>query len=78
MRLIDADAMLKRNEHSIYDTIDLKEMLYYEPTAYDIDKVIEQIKEQDGVCISCRHTDECNECSIGERIKIIKRGGLDG
>jgi hypothetical protein len=32
MRLIDADAMLKRNEHSIYDTTDLKEMLDYEPT----------------------------------------------
>lgn len=32
MRLIDADAMLKRNEHSIYDTTDLKEMLDNEPT----------------------------------------------
>ena len=32
MRLIDADAMLKRNKHSIYDTTDLKEMLDYEPT----------------------------------------------
>lgn len=33
MRLIDADAMLKRNECSIYDTTDLKEMLDNEPTA---------------------------------------------
>ena len=32
MRLIDADAMLKRNEFSIYDTTDLKEMLDNEPT----------------------------------------------
>ena len=27
MRLIDADAMLKRNENSIYDTTDLKEII---------------------------------------------------
>lgn len=43
MRLIDADAMIKRNKHSIYDTTDLKEMLDYEPTAYDVDKVIEKL-----------------------------------
>lgn len=33
MRLIDADEMLKRNECSIYDTTDLKEILDNEPTA---------------------------------------------
>ena len=45
MRLIDADAMLKRNKNSIYDTMDLEEMLHYEPTAYDVDKVVDELKK---------------------------------
>lgn len=43
MRLIDADAMLTRNKDSIYDTADLEEMLSYESTAFDVEKVIELI-----------------------------------
>jgi hypothetical protein len=46
MRLIDADAMFKRNEHSIYDTTDSKEMLDYEPTAYDVNKVIKDLMDR--------------------------------
>ena len=46
MRLIDADAMLERNKSSIYDTTDLKEMLKYEPTAYDVDEVVAQLTEK--------------------------------
>lgn len=42
MRLIDADAI----KPSIFDTYDLKAMLDKQPTAYDIDKVIEQLQRQ--------------------------------
>lgn len=45
MKLINANAMLKRNEFSIYDTTDLKEMLDYEPVAYDVDKVVEDLQQ---------------------------------
>ena len=45
MRLIDADAMLKRNEFSIYDTTDLKEMLDNEPTV-DISKIEEFVMSE--------------------------------
>ena len=44
MRLVDADLMLKRNENSIYDTTDLKEMLHYEPTVIDTNKIIGQLE----------------------------------
>ena len=47
------------------------------PTAYNVDDVVEKIREQDGVCTGCKRQYECNECSIGERIEIIKRGGKD-
>ncbi len=55
----------------------IEDLIKTEPTAYDVDKVVEKIREQDGVCTGCKRQDECNECSIGERIEIIKRGGLD-
>lgn len=46
MRLIDADAMLERIKPSIFDTCDLKAMLDKQPTAYDIEKVIEQLEKR--------------------------------
>lgn len=55
----------------------LSELIRKEPVAYDIDKVVQQIKEQDGVCIGCKCPDECNECAIGERINIVKSGGIE-
>ena len=67
------------NEKGIYevDVVDCNAELYHEviselPTAYDVDKVVQQLREQDGVCTGCKRQDECNECSIGERIEIIK------
>ena len=55
----------------------IKDVIDNQPTAYDVDKVVEKIREQDGVCTGCKRQYECNECSIGERIEIIKRGGKD-
>lgn len=90
MRLIDADVAEKmlrayadevgcnRGEYELANWI-LKAVSYLEniPTVYDVDKVVEQLREQDGVCTGCRHKDECNECSVGERIDIVKGGGLN-
>ena len=47
-----------------------------QPTAYDVEKVVEQLREHDGWCIGCHRKDECNECSIGEAIEIVKQGGI--
>ena len=72
MRLIDADAMLKRNEQSIYDTSDLKEMLDNEPTAYDVENIVQKIRELDS-CDSCysHGREDCSWCTVKERIDII-------
>ena len=91
MRLINADAMLERNKNSIYDTTDLEEMLKYEPTAYDVDKVVEKPEvcrwakglysfETCGSDVSVKDYKKyamafCPKC--GKRIEIVKGGGVD-
>lgn len=55
----------------------IEEAIRVQPTAYDVDAVVEQLREQDGVCTGCRHQDECNECSVGERLDIVRKGGKE-
>ena len=80
MRFVDADLMLKRNEHSIYDTTDLKEMLNYESTAYDVDKVICQLNEVINNVIN-HERDFISEKEVYSLlfyfVEIVKRGGVD-
>lgn len=96
-RLIDAD---KLNFHCNYDgdcTGDIshcKECDNYvldyrdiqeQPTAYDVDKVVEQLEEKDS---DCEDFGTCNYCqrnwcprTLIDRdvaIKIVKAGGIDG
>ena len=84
MRLIDADVFIEylglnaenSREENLGEIVTLEDF-DAQPTAYDLDKVVERIREQDGVCMGCRRKDECNECSIGERIEIVKGGGVN-
>lgn len=76
MRLIDADAMLERNKSSIYDTTDLKEMLDNEPTAFDVEKVVNQLEEKIHFC-STNSIDEEWDSAIMEAIEIVKSGGIN-
>ena len=75
MRLIDADAMLKRNKNSIYDTTDLEEMLRYEPTAYDVDKVVDELKKNK---VNCKNSgtifDTWDYVKLEKAIELVKRG----
>ena len=83
-RLIDADVFIEylglsaenSREENLGAIVTLEDF-DAQPTAYDLDKVVERIREQDGVCTGCRRKDECNECSIGERIEIVKGGGVN-
>lgn len=54
MRLIDADALIEELHHGIFDDCDCKKDYQYlgiddyiqnQPTAYDVDNVLEQLKE---------------------------------
>jgi hypothetical protein len=94
MRLIDADAM---NEELFYKQVGGKdslitaesafEMINSQPTAYDVDKVVEQLKEVEKIMKSpvtedcfgeeCRASD-CTVCLTSKAIEIVKGGGVDG
>lgn len=85
MRLIDADALLANMDKGMQGTA--REYLKFhqmavndEPTAYDVDKVIEQIKETKicGKCLNNRNTTAvCAEfCNVGKELEIIKSGGV--
>lgn len=91
MRLIDADELLTRirlnyNNHQNISAGAMKDIINTTKTAYDIEKVQEEIKEQFG-CKDCEYVDEfqhpaCNECAefdvIDDICNIVKRGGIDG
>ena len=65
----------------IHDTFDAQ------PTAYDPDKVVEQLEEVEKIMTSpvnkdcfgeeCRASD-CTVCLISKAIEIVKGGGVDG
>lgn len=80
MKLIDADAMWGKNRSSIYDTSDLKEMLDYEPTAFDIDMVLEQLEDYGKYKgILKVEEDKCeNYMPVSVAKKIVGGKGLGG
>ena len=95
MRLIDADALVAKiwEEHKkteyMYDLFvdELKgifcgivSLIDEQPTAYDLDKVVEQLSCNE--CGSCELRDVCNDNMLDvfmiKICEIIKRGGVDG
>lgn len=83
MRLIDADALLKHfetiqeQENAIgLDFVAITDEIKEQPTAYDPDKVVEQLNDKFRVV----RTDEDLEWNraMDEAITIVKDGGVDG
>lgn len=59
----------------------LKRLIADEPTAYDADRVVEQIKDKGkAVCCSVKCNDNCNDCEHGclmnGILKSVKAGGV--
>ena len=87
MRLIDADKLI----HALcrdYTTgkKTLGQVIDEHPTAFDVDKVVEQLEEVEKIMTSpvtedcfgeeCRASD-CTICLISKAIEIVKGGGVD-
>lgn len=94
MRLIDAgkfEEFIRKKYADGEKSEDIKEQmlfdLSYQPTAYDPDKVVEQLEEVEKIMTSpvnedcfgeeCRASD-CTVCLISKAIEIVKGGGVDG
>jgi hypothetical protein len=47
-----------------------------QPTAYDVDKVIEELKKSTGSIAHCDNREDCNWCLAHAQCEIIKQGGI--
>ena len=87
MRLIDADKLI----HALcrdYTTgkKTLGQVIDEQPTAFDMDKIVEQLEEVEKIMASpvtedcfgeeCRASD-CTICLISKAIEIVKGGGVE-
>lgn len=91
-RLIDADK-LKHVVHCTYsDDLEILEKIDEQPTAFDLDKVVEQIKsikeKEDGACtdVQCELCDYFNACgaidmsyklALDKAIETVRGGGVE-
>lgn len=98
MRLIDADKLKEAINSSlntgretfspeiIYEAVD------EQPTAFDVDKVVEQLEDikrkkyracQDVICEDCKYSEDCCECDESDKlaldmaVEIVKGGGVE-
>lgn len=88
MRLIDADALIEEaRELHIDDFMIVFGMANKQPTAYDVEKVVEKLHEfslntepycnemmREGVCSDFT---DCDYCKLQYAIDIVKRGGVE-
>ena len=89
MRLIDADALIEEmkkteSEHEKAMTCpswwSAFNVISEQPTAYDIDKVVEKLEEirANKTCNKekCDTKDLCRICVVDDAIEIVKQGGV--
>lgn len=88
MRLIDEDAWMESIDpvELTFSNVDVVNTLNHVPTAYDIDRVMEQLSlERSKAAISLSESkgtayEFCDRCVLDayeKAIEIVKRGGLD-
>ena len=81
MRLIDVDKLFKTlNKLEIPFYADINNAINSQPTAYNVDKVVEQLEEQKMRYETHRVNKDMNKGIIEatcKAIEIVKRGGLD-
>ena len=90
MRLVDADSLIDRlnerksREHGIRNIADIlrvKSFIEEQPTAYDIDKVVEKLEQladesYEAFCIAFNSDDRAEYDAYTNAIEIVKQGGI--
>ncbi|MXP75139.1 hypothetical protein GN277_07010 [Lachnospiraceae bacterium WCA-9-b2] len=87
MRLIDADRLNEVLERNFAKSDVLKQIVDVQPTAYDLDKVLEKMEAyaySDGICIrhnGCPYVGNndinCDNCAAIGALEIVKNGGIE-
>ena len=80
MRLIDEEVLMKDIQKTITEqsgTIDWMNMIYRQPTAYDVEKVVEQLEEladesYKAYCIAFNSDDRAEYDAYTNAIEIVK------
>jgi len=82
MRLIDAEELLKEfdPDGEMISPIAARIKIVQQPTAYDMDKVVEQLRKRE-ICKNCLNnlnpiTVCATFCDIGKKLEIVKAGGV--
>ena len=88
MRLIDADKLMGELHESLKGACDLRkdyefmgidEFIENQPTAYDVDKVVEQLgKKQNNKGFGGTIQEIFYDLGLEDAIEIVKGGGIDG
>lgn len=90
MRLIDADELLEALHESLegdcdlrkdYEFMGIDEFIENQPTAYDVDKVLEQLENEKKFWNDATYNKEIGKQkarSYAYAIEIVKGGGIDG
>ena len=86
MRLRDADKLLNKIDAYMcgsQDVMFVKELIKEQPTAFDVEKIVEQLEkshfhtdatfDDDGYC----NDDSEEVVNLNEAIEIVRKGGID-
>ena len=83
MRLIDADDFMERMKCDTDLCAEMeqdglkapKKYLDLQPTAYDVDKVVEELEEESEIALEINES--CMYAAFQRAIEIVKKGGVD-
>ena len=78
MRLIDEEVLMKDIQNTITEkssTIDWMNMIYRQPTAYDVDKVVEQLESLSNAEADYYYAKSNDVIDREDAIDIVKKGG---
>ena len=79
-RLIDADKLLEelREYHPLSLSYGILSDIEYFPTAYDVDKVVEQLEKVSFVDVDEEYADDGQRMLfLHDAIEIVKKGGIE-
>ena len=86
MRLINADRLKEDIQHSCMTSKDVEALVNEQPTAYELDKVMEDLEKYAysdicSACPRCRNFNvediRCEQCGALGALELVKRGGYD-
>ena len=80
MRLIDEEKLMEDMQKTITEksgTIDWLNMIYRQPTAYDVDKVVDQLESLSNAEADYYYASSNDVIDREDAIEIVKGGGVD-